>query len=265
VVVKRDSKTFTIDVVSVKRLDKTFTLDTIIINRLTKIFTIDTLLLKTISPVFTVDVVLKKLAIPKTFTIDSVIIKRLTTTFTIDIALSKTITSLYNTIDSIIVNRLTKIFTTDTVLLGAGATYDKTFTIDTVLVGERAITLPVNGYTVTGRNGWIKVGTTPYLDESEDGDYIHCATQNATIGDFDFEDTIASGSPTTVDLAIRCRRLDDYSKADVYIDVGAGFILAGTITGLTHDYSWKKIDVTSIANTFTKVNAFKMYLEYKES
>lgn len=113
------------------------------------------------------------------------------------------------------------------------------------------------------KTGWNVTGSSPYLKYVDyDVHYIDSETPDSEEGDFTIENTAQTGYPTPVEVALRCRQAaggDD--TIEVYIDPGTGFVLAGTITP-DEAWAWKTIDVSSILDTFTKVNAAKMYLKY---
>jgi len=122
--------------------------------------------------------------------------------------------------------------------------------------------LYVNLYTVTSRNAWTKVGTTPYLDAIDYPiNYIHNDTNEDEIGNFDFADSARTTVPQSVLLRIHCRKEVSGGTIKIYIDSGAGFVDAGTITP---DVGWadKEFDVSSILDTYEKVNAAKIYLRH---
>jgi len=122
--------------------------------------------------------------------------------------------------------------------------------------------LYVNLYTVTSRNAWTKVGTTPYLDAIDYPiNYIHDDTNEDEIGNFDFADSAETTVPQSVLLRIHCRKEVSGGTIKVYIDSGAGFVDAGTITP-DADWAWKELDVKVILDTYEKVNAAKIYLRH---
>lgn len=113
------------------------------------------------------------------------------------------------------------------------------------------------------KNNWTTRVNTPYLDDS-DASYIHeDKSAAATEGDFGFANTANSAGNQVdgVDLYFKCYGDDTDDGFTVYIDVGAGFVNAGNITiNQTGAYDWEVLNVDVIVDTFTKVDAIKMYL-----
>jgi len=80
-------------------------------------------------------------------------------------------------------------------------------------------------------------------------------------GDYTFENTAQAGYPKVVEIELYLKRDEGVDTVTVYIYDGVGWYDAGTITP-DFNYSFKTLDVSSILDTFTKINAAKMYLHY---
>jgi hypothetical protein len=123
--------------------------------------------------------------------------------------------------------------------------------------------LPVNLYTVTALNDWVKIGASPYIDViDEPANYIYDRNDDDVIGDFGFKRSAQTGIPGTVKLKLYCKRGSVGGTIEVYVDPGTGYVYAGTVTP-DESYSWKEINVTSILDTNVKVAAAKMYLKHQ--
>lgn len=152
--------------------------------------------------------------------------------------------------------------TTNTTTTSTSTTSSTTTTIPPC---PRAICLYFNSYTGGARDGWTKVGSTPYLQYVDYAvNYIDTNVSDDATGDFGIEDTAQVGFPSTVEVSIFCMRDTPQGYINVYVDDGGGFVNAGTITP-DETWAWKALDVSSILDTFTKVNAAKVYFEFKES
>ena len=112
---------------------------------------------------------------------------------------------------------------------------------------------------------WTEVGNTPYLRYIDyDVHYISTDADGNVEGDFDFEDTAQGGYPTIVEIALRIRSTtagDD--RVIVWIFDGSDWANIGTITPTT-SWQWLNVDISSVLDTFTKVNAAMLRLEYEE-
>ena len=114
--------------------------------------------------------------------------------------------------------------------------------------------------------GWNRTGSTPYADYIDyDVNYVDSNTPDEEIGDFTIEDTAQGGYPTVVEVALYCRQAaggDD--QIEIFVDDGvSGFVSVGRVTP-DEAWSFKTIDVSSVLDTFTKVNAAKLYWVYRQ-
>lgn len=110
------------------------------------------------------------------------------------------------------------------------------------------------------KDQWTKVGNAPYLTWGLN-DYVWELTDAEETGDYTFEDTAQAGYPTTVEIELYLKRAADSDTVTVFIYDGIQWRDAGTITP-DAGYSFMTLDISAILNTFTKINAAKMYLRY---
>jgi len=120
----------------------------------------------------------------------------------------------------------------------------------------RMICLYVDGYDAS-KDDWYKDGDSPYLDWTDA--YIFNPHLSLESGNYTFEDTAATGTPTTTEVQLYCA--GSTGTATVYIYDGSSWVEAGTVDPSVFP-TWKTIDVSAILNTFTKINAAKMYIKY---
>jgi len=118
----------------------------------------------------------------------------------------------------------------------------------------------------TQRPGWLRVGTSPYLNAIADGSYIYTNTNGDEIGNFGFQDLPYgnTGKVESCDVRLRCYQegsLDDYISVYISPNLGVTWTLAGNITPPA-SYSFRSLDVLSILDTPTKINNAMMYLVY---
>lgn len=123
--------------------------------------------------------------------------------------------------------------------------------------------LYVDAYAVGAgaRDGWTKVGATPYIDvKSFPSDYIWTDADVEQTGDFSFAD-MTMGQPTTVEVALYCKRQVGSETITVNVWDGVGWNNVGNIVP-DATWAWKTIDVSAILNTRTKASAAKMWLQH---
>ncbi|MGQ9624779.1 MAG: hypothetical protein ACUVT9_05350 [Candidatus Bathycorpusculaceae bacterium] len=111
---------------------------------------------------------------------------------------------------------------------------------------------------------WTEVGSSPYLHDT-DADYISRLTSKTTTykeGNWSFPSSSGSGTINSVKLRFETKRtdLDGDSWAQVYVYDGASWISVGNIYFASTSYAWEEINVSSILNTWAKINAAKVYL-----
>ncbi|GAJ04646.1 unnamed protein product, partial [marine sediment metagenome] len=81
-------------------------------------------------------------------------------------------------------------------------------------------------------------------------------------GDFSFED-MPQGVPTTVEIALYCKRQVGSETITVNVWDGTGWTNEGNITP-DDTWAWKTIDISATLNTKAKVTAAKIWLQYNE-
>jgi len=113
---------------------------------------------------------------------------------------------------------------------------------------------------------WAEVGNTPYLHDT-DTDYISRLTSKTLTyseGIWTFPNSAGSGTITSVKLRFETKRsslLGDDEGVIVYVWDGASWVNAGYIALWSTSYAWEELDVSSILNTWAKINGAQVYLE----
>jgi len=120
------------------------------------------------------------------------------------------------------------------------------------------------------RNEWAVNGSSPYLDAVDAPTNIVYGEINGLgsqwgdqIGDFGFEDHQASGTINSVKLRVRGKARSSAPNTCyfiVYLWDGSSWQNVMSFKG-EGSYVWKEVDVTSILNTWDKINGAKIYLE----
>ena len=112
---------------------------------------------------------------------------------------------------------------------------------------------------------WTEVGNSPYLHDT-DTDYIDkltSKTKTYSEGCWSFPNSAGSGTITNVKLRFENYRTNLYaddSGVVVYVWDGASWVYAGTLTLMWTSYAWEEIDVSSILNSWAKINGAKVYI-----
>jgi hypothetical protein len=112
---------------------------------------------------------------------------------------------------------------------------------------------------------WTETGVTPYLHDS-DADYISRASSTLLTykeGNWSFPSSAGYGTIYSVKLRLEMTRSDVNGDAYLYIYVWDGsswvqlspFLIPSTV------YAWYEFDVSSILNTWAKINGAKVYVE----
>ena len=110
---------------------------------------------------------------------------------------------------------------------------------------------------------WIETGVTPYLQDT-DADYIRTSTNAYKEGNWSFPASTGSGTINSVKV-----RFEAWVTAElcgqfyVYVWDGASWVNAGTVTPDVA-VGWSEIDVSSILNTWEKINGAKVYIQYSK-
>ena len=112
---------------------------------------------------------------------------------------------------------------------------------------------------------WIEVGSSPYLHNT-DTDYIYRLTSKTLTykeGRWSFPNSAGSGTINSVKL-----RFEDYrtnlagdAGVDVYVWDGTSWVYAGYLSLHQTSYAWEELDVSSILNSWDKINGAKVYLQ----
>jgi hypothetical protein len=117
---------------------------------------------------------------------------------------------------------------------------------------------------------WTRVGTSPYLnavDYPANYVYITGTQRNKRIGYFGFQDAGAEQSETISKVYVEINGYASfdpdigYPTVNLYVYDGSTWTLFSSIA-LTSTKQWISIDVSSIINTWAKVNACQIYLVY---
>ena len=108
---------------------------------------------------------------------------------------------------------------------------------------------------------WIETGTSPYLHDT-DADYIRTSTDFANEGDWTFPNSAGSGTINSVKLRFEADVTQEgCASVAVYVWNGSSWVYAKDLHPTT-SYTWLELDVSSILNTWTKINDVEVYLEY---
>ena len=112
---------------------------------------------------------------------------------------------------------------------------------------------------------WIEVGSSPYLHNT-DTDYIYRLTSKTLTykeGRWSFPNSAGSGTINSVKL-----RFEDYrtnlagdAGVDVYVWDGTSWVYVGYLNSYHTSYAWEELDVSSILNSWDKINGAKVYLQ----
>lgn len=113
----------------------------------------------------------------------------------------------------------------------------------------------------TERTGWTEVGTSPYLDaQDQPTNYVWTTTKNAEHGDFTFANSgVGTGTINSVYLYVYAASAATAQNLEFYIWDGTAWSLAGTLPDNT-PWSWVSFDISTILDTWTKIDAAKLYL-----
>ena len=116
---------------------------------------------------------------------------------------------------------------------------------------------------------WTEQPPTPYLQD-ESSSYIYKSTSKRGTfkeGCWTFSSSSGLGTITSVKLRFEEKQtnLDGDASISVYVWNGSSWSLAGTIYPVSTSYAWEELNVSSILNTWAKINAAKIYLETEEA
>ena len=108
---------------------------------------------------------------------------------------------------------------------------------------------------------WSAIGNSPYLQDTNT-DYIESGTVACDEGDWTFPNSAGSGTINSVKLRLEGRQSSAISGATtVYVWDGSAWQSLGSLP-LTQTYAWYELDVTSILNSWAKINGAKVYVHY---
>ena len=117
-----------------------------------------------------------------------------------------------------------------------------------------------------GLHAWTAVGNSPYLHDT-DADYIDRLTSKTAVydeGAWFFPNSAGSNTINSVKLRFETHRnklTADDDGVVVYVYDGTSWINAGSIPVTGTSYAWEEIDVSSILNSWAKINGAEVYLE----
>jgi len=115
------------------------------------------------------------------------------------------------------------------------------------------VTLWVNEWDASYDEWEDKVGSSPYLDDSDDR--VATFYVDKTIGDFDFEDIPFIEQKDAVELYIQCSSTST-APIEVYLYNGTGIYSLG----ISEWYGWKKWDVSQYFSTTSSLNIAEIRL-----
>jgi len=126
-------------------------------------------------------------------------------------------------------------------------------------VGLGEINLAVDSFG-NDQAGWVRVGASPYLDDTDVVNRIESNITHEEIGEFGFENTAITGKIDSVRVAFCTYGLVPFGTYDVYMweSVG-GWANVGSVT-VTGGYQRHSVDVTAKFDTWAKINEAKMRL-----
>ena len=108
---------------------------------------------------------------------------------------------------------------------------------------------------------WTPIGTRPYLNAIDYNiNYIYTSTKNQIDGDYNFTDT-GKSTETIINVTVQIyARNPDSANLDVYVWNSSAYAFLGT-QGLTPSWQWVNYTATTILDTWTKIDAAKIYIE----
>jgi hypothetical protein len=105
---------------------------------------------------------------------------------------------------------------------------------------------------------WVEVGSSPYLHNTTT-DYIYSDTNNQYESKFGFPTSAGSGTINSVKIRVEVMNtyIEIGSSCKVYVWDGSSWVLLGEVSS-PDVYTWKEFDVTTILNTWDKINGAKL-------
>lgn len=124
-------------------------------------------------------------------------------------------------------------------------------------------TLYVNSFSSTDTT-WIEYGSTPYLWDT-DADYVNATLQNQVESWFAFADHTGSESINYVYLYVESSQNGDDGVVLSLQATGVTETQVGTITPNNGAYTWQYVDVSTILDTWEKINSTELKLSCSKS
>jgi parallel beta-helix repeat protein len=128
------------------------------------------------------------------------------------------------------------------------------------------LVLYVNSF-YDNRTGWTVAGTAPLLNYINPLSYVHSTTNKTQTGDWGFQASgINTGTINSVMLGIYCNETKSGTNyIQPYIYNGSKWIQGPNVTPTSTTYKWILVSVSSILNTWTKINNAKLYMVYRKA
>lgn len=110
------------------------------------------------------------------------------------------------------------------------------------------------------KTAWTRVGTNPYVDAIDyNTSFLNASGNNLAVGDFDFDD---SGKSTetlnSVSVQIYVRQSETDRTLKIFVWNGTDW-LSGTPLAVPTSWGWINWTVTTILDTWTKIDGARMY------
>jgi len=110
------------------------------------------------------------------------------------------------------------------------------------------------------KTDWTRVGTSPYLGAIDyNTNYVNVSANSKDVGDFDLADS-GKSTETINSVTVQIYARQTSSKAlEVFVWDGSTWTSLGSQT-LTTSWRWENYTATTVLNTWTKIDAAKIYL-----
>ncbi len=111
------------------------------------------------------------------------------------------------------------------------------------------------------KTGWTRVGTNPYLDAIDyNTSFLNASGNNLAVGDFDFDDSGKSKETINSVIAqVYIRQSETDKTLKIFVWNGTDWLSGAPITVPT-SWGWINWTVTTILDTWTKIDGVRMYL-----
>ncbi len=112
------------------------------------------------------------------------------------------------------------------------------------------------------RTDWTRVGASPYLGFIDyNSNYVHTTKNNDQIGDFGFENSgISSETIQSVTIQLYAKQTAINNPIQLFVWEGSAWINLGSKAPTT-SWGWIDYTATSQLNSWTKIDAAKIYLQ----